>query len=183
MKELLLIFGVAALGSNLVFICGLGLRYFSPSERTPRGVFAEAVFLWLMIAAAALLSAGLDALTPAWWETACGKTAFLLFGSFLIYQAGARFFSLRRFEAGAVLLFAAALVAGFSGMSFFEQVSYGLGAGAGAAMAWGLMAGISERLDFSRVPKFLKTAPVFFIALGLLNLVFHYFEGLSKMCY
>ena len=183
MKELLPVFGVAALGSNLVFICGLGLRYFSPSDRASRGVFAEAVFLWLMIAAAALLSAGLDAFTPARWETAYGKTAFLLSGSFLIYQAGARFFSFRRFEAGAVLLFAAALVTGFVEMSFFEQAGYGLGAGAGAAMAWGLMAGISERLDFSRVPKFLKTAPVFFIALGILNLVFHYFEGLSKMCY
>ncbi|HNV86448.1 MAG TPA: hypothetical protein PKL97_05730 [Candidatus Omnitrophota bacterium] len=183
MTELLLVFAVGALGGNLVFSGGLGLRYFLPSERTPGAVFAQACLLGTLIALAALFSAGLDIYAPAQWKAAYYRTAVLLCGSFLIYKAGGHFSPLRRFDAGPALLFAAALVTGTGEMPFPEKVFYGIGTGAGAAIAWILSAGLAERLDFNRAPKPLKSAPIFFIAVGLLTLAFHYFAGLSKMCF
>ena len=63
--------------------------------------------------------------------------------------------------------------------NFSESVVYGLGAGAGWALAIVLLAGIRERLKYSDVPDGLKGLGITFITVGLMSLGFMSFSGVS----
>lgn len=63
--------------------------------------------------------------------------------------------------------------------NFSESVVYGLGAGAGWALAIVLLAGIRERLKYSDVPEGLKGLGITFITVGLMSLGFMSFSGVS----
>lgn len=179
LKDLVLILWVAAVGSNLVLAQGLGLRWFSPAERRPEGVVREGAAWAVMIFLAAFGAAWLNLYIN-------GETARLgasLAASFILCALGRTRFSCARREAAPVLLFAAAMIVMLEDMPPAEAACYGFGAGCGVLLATVLAAGISERLDFTAVPKVFKSAPVFFISLGIISLVFHSFRELSKMHY
>lgn len=63
--------------------------------------------------------------------------------------------------------------------NFSESVVYGLGSGAGWALAIVLLAGIRERLKYSDVPDGLKGLGITFITVGLMSLGFMSFSGVS----
>lgn len=63
--------------------------------------------------------------------------------------------------------------------NFSESVVYGLGSGAGWALAIVLLAGIRERLKYSDVPEGLKGLGITFITVGLMSLGFMSFSGVS----
>lgn len=63
--------------------------------------------------------------------------------------------------------------------NFSESVVYGIGSGAGWALAIVLLAGIRERLKYSDVPEGLKGLGITFITVGLMSLGFMSFSGVS----
>lgn len=63
--------------------------------------------------------------------------------------------------------------------TFPESVVYGVGAGAGWALAIAAMAGIREKLKYSDVPPGLRGLGITFITTGLMSLGFMSFSGLS----
>jgi Na+-transporting NADH:ubiquinone oxidoreductase subunit E len=63
--------------------------------------------------------------------------------------------------------------------TFPESVVYGVGAGAGWALAIVAMAGIREKLKYSDVPPGLRGLGITFITTGLMSLGFMSFSGLS----
>lgn len=62
---------------------------------------------------------------------------------------------------------------------FTESVIYGLGSGAGWALAIVLLAGIREKLKYSDVPDGLRGLGITFITVGLMSLGFMSFGGIS----
>lgn len=62
---------------------------------------------------------------------------------------------------------------------FAESVIYGLGSGAGWALAIVLLAGIREKLKYSDVPEGLRGLGITFITVGLMSLGFMSFGGIS----
>jgi len=63
--------------------------------------------------------------------------------------------------------------------NFSESVVYGIGSGAGWALAIILLAGIREKLKYSDVPLGLRGLGITFITTGLMSLGFMSFSGLS----
>ncbi|MDF1629744.1 MAG: NADH:ubiquinone reductase (Na(+)-transporting) subunit E [Alcanivoracaceae bacterium] len=63
--------------------------------------------------------------------------------------------------------------------NFGESVVYGLGSGAGWALAITLLAGIREKLKYSDVPDGLKGLGITFITVGLMSLGFMSFSGVQ----
>lgn len=62
---------------------------------------------------------------------------------------------------------------------FVESVVYGLGSGAGWAIAIVLLAGILDKLKYSDVPEGLRGLGITFITVGLMSLGFMSFGGIS----
>jgi len=180
-KELFFVLLGAMLGGNLVLAQGFGLRTFSFQERSPGKILREGAGLAGMIFLSVLAAVSAEHYLPEGWNPGWANAGVALGASLLVFGLG----SVRSFPAKGgttpVLLFAAAMIALLEELGPAEAACYGLGAGFGAAAATALLAGISERLDFSVVPRFFKSAPVYFIALGILSLVFHYFRELTKM--
>jgi len=54
----------------------------------------------------------------------------------------------------------------------YEALGFTLGSALGISVIWMLLVGIMERLELSRVPKNFKGAPIFFVSLGVLSLIF-----------
>ena len=65
--------------------------------------------------------------------------------------------------------------------SFWQSAGWGLGAGAGWALAICLMAGIQQRLRFSAVPKPLAGLAITMIITGIMALAFMGFTGMAKI--
>jgi len=63
--------------------------------------------------------------------------------------------------------------------NFGESVAYGLGSGAGWALAIAILAGIREKLDYSDVPKGIRGLGITFMTSGLLAIVFMAFAGIK----
>ncbi len=63
--------------------------------------------------------------------------------------------------------------------SFAESTVYGLGAGAGWALAITALAGVREKLKYSDVPEGLRGLGITFITVGLLSLCFMSFGGID----
>jgi NADH:ubiquinone oxidoreductase, Na(+)-translocating, E subunit len=63
--------------------------------------------------------------------------------------------------------------------SFGESVVYGVGSGAGWALAILLLAGVREKLKYSDVPEGLRGLGITFITVGLMSLGFMSFGGIS----
>ncbi len=63
--------------------------------------------------------------------------------------------------------------------NFSESVVYGLGAGAGWALAIAALAGIREKLKYSDIPPGLRGLGITFIATGLMSLGFMSFSGIQ----
>ncbi len=63
--------------------------------------------------------------------------------------------------------------------SFAESVVFGLGSGAGFALAIVALAAIRERLTYSNVPAGLRGLGISFIAAGLMSLAFMLFSGIQ----
>ena len=63
--------------------------------------------------------------------------------------------------------------------NFGESVVYGLGAGAGWALAIAALAGIREKLKYSDVPPGLRGLGITFITVGLMSLGFMSFSGVQ----
>lgn len=63
--------------------------------------------------------------------------------------------------------------------TFSESVVYGLGAGAGWALAITALAGIREKLKYSDIPDGLEGLGITFITVGLMSLGFMSFGGIS----
>lgn len=63
--------------------------------------------------------------------------------------------------------------------TFSESVVYGLGAGAGWAIAIVVLAGIREKMKYSDVPAGLRGLGITFITVGLMSLGFMSFGGIS----
>lgn len=58
------------------------------------------------------------------------------------------------------------------GYTLFESIVHSLGAGLGFLLALVLMAGIRERLEEAKVPKYFKGVPIAFITGGIMSLAF-----------
>lgn len=63
--------------------------------------------------------------------------------------------------------------------NFIESMVQGISGGIGFMLALILMAGVRERLEFSKIPKVLEGAPIAFIAAGLMAIAFLGFTGLK----
>lgn len=63
--------------------------------------------------------------------------------------------------------------------NFGESVAYGLGSGAGWALAIAILAGIREKLDYSDIPKGMRGLGITFVTSGLLAIVFMSFAGIK----
>lgn len=63
--------------------------------------------------------------------------------------------------------------------NFSESIVYGLGAGAGWALAIVSLAGIREKLKYSDVPAGLRGLGITFVTVGLMSLGFMSFSGVS----
>jgi Na+-transporting NADH:ubiquinone oxidoreductase subunit E len=63
--------------------------------------------------------------------------------------------------------------------NFAESVTYGIGSGAGWALAIAALAGIRERLTYSDPPPALRGLGITFITTGLMALAFMAFAGIS----
>ncbi len=63
--------------------------------------------------------------------------------------------------------------------NFSESVVYGLGAGAGWALAIAALAGIREKLKYSDIPPGLRGLGITFVATGLMSLGFMSFSGIQ----
>jgi len=63
--------------------------------------------------------------------------------------------------------------------TFTESVTYGVGSGAGWAIAILLLAGIREKLKYSDIPEGLQGLGITFITVGLMSLGFMSFGGIS----
>lgn len=62
---------------------------------------------------------------------------------------------------------------------FGESIVYGVGAGAGWALAIAVLAGIREKMKYSDVPDGLKGLGITFISVGLMSLGFMSFSGVQ----
>ena len=60
-----------------------------------------------------------------------------------------------------------------------ESVVYGIGSGAGWALAIAALAGIREKLKYSDVPHGLRGLGITFITVGLMSLAFMAFSGIQ----
>lgn len=65
------------------------------------------------------------------------------------------------------------------GYNFSQSVVYGIGSGAGWALAIVALAGIREKMNYSDVPAGLKGLGITFITAGLMAIVFMAFAGIS----
>lgn len=65
------------------------------------------------------------------------------------------------------------------GYNFSQSVVYGVGSGAGWALAIVSLAGIREKMNYSDVPAGLKGLGITFITAGLMAIVFMAFAGIS----
>ncbi|MCH8830280.1 MAG: NADH:ubiquinone reductase (Na(+)-transporting) subunit E [Planctomycetes bacterium] len=63
--------------------------------------------------------------------------------------------------------------------NFGESVAYGVGSGVGWAMAIIALAGISEKMKYSNVPKGLRGLGITYITVGLMAMAFMCFAGIS----
>lgn len=63
--------------------------------------------------------------------------------------------------------------------NFPESVVYGIGSGAGWALAIVALAGIREKMNYSDVPEGLKGLGITFMTVGLMAIVFMAFAGIS----
>lgn len=63
--------------------------------------------------------------------------------------------------------------------TFGESVVYGIGSGAGWAIAIAVLAGIREKLKYSDVPPGLRGTGITFITVGLMSLAFMSFSGIQ----
>ncbi|HVL01483.1 MAG TPA: NADH:ubiquinone reductase (Na(+)-transporting) subunit E [Dongiaceae bacterium] len=63
--------------------------------------------------------------------------------------------------------------------TFGESVVYGIGSGAGWAIAIAVLAGIREKLKYSDVPEGLRGMGITFITVGLMSLAFMSFSGIQ----
>ena len=63
--------------------------------------------------------------------------------------------------------------------TFGESVVYGIGSGAGWAIAIAVLAGIREKLKYSDVPSGLRGTGITFITVGLMSLAFMSFSGIQ----
>ncbi|NPU90838.1 MAG: NADH:ubiquinone reductase (Na(+)-transporting) subunit E [Gammaproteobacteria bacterium] len=63
--------------------------------------------------------------------------------------------------------------------TFGESVVYGIGSGAGWAIAIAVLAGIREKLKYSDVPQGLRGMGITFITVGLMSLAFMSFSGIQ----
>lgn len=63
--------------------------------------------------------------------------------------------------------------------SFAESITYGLGSGAGWALAIMTLAAIREKLAYARVPRGLEGLGITFITVGLIALAFMCFSGIQ----
>lgn len=63
--------------------------------------------------------------------------------------------------------------------NFLESTVYGVGVGAGFAVAIALLAGVREKLVYSNVPKGLRGVGLTFIIVGLMAMSFQAFSGLQ----
>jgi Na+-transporting NADH:ubiquinone oxidoreductase subunit E len=63
--------------------------------------------------------------------------------------------------------------------NFGESIAYGLGSGAGWALAIAILAGIREKLDYSDIPKGMRGLGITFMTSGLLAIVFMAFAGIK----
>lgn len=63
--------------------------------------------------------------------------------------------------------------------TFSESVVYGIGSGAGWALAITVLAGVREKLKYSDVPEGLRGLGITFITVGLMSLGFMSFGGIS----
>ncbi len=63
--------------------------------------------------------------------------------------------------------------------SFIESVIFGFAGGLGFSLVLAIMAGIREELEFARIPKIFKAAPLTLITAGILALIFMGFSGLG----
>lgn len=62
---------------------------------------------------------------------------------------------------------------------FGESIAYGLGSGAGFALAVIALAGIREKMKYSDVPKGLRGLGITFITVGLMAIAFMLFSGIQ----
>ncbi len=63
--------------------------------------------------------------------------------------------------------------------NFGESIAYGLGSGAGWALAIAILAGIREKLDYSDIPKGMRGLGITFVTSGFLAIVFMAFAGIK----
>lgn len=63
--------------------------------------------------------------------------------------------------------------------TFAESVTYGIGSGAGWALAIMVLAAVREKLSYARVPRGLEGLGITFITVGLIALAFMCFSGIQ----
>ena len=63
--------------------------------------------------------------------------------------------------------------------TFAESVTYGIGSGAGWALAIMVLAAVREKLSYARVPRGLEGLGITFITVGLIAMVFMCFSGIQ----
>jgi electron transport complex protein RnfA len=79
------------------------------------------------------------------------------------------------------IILAVPLTNAAEGYTFIQSLVFGLGSGAGFALALVIMASIREKLELAQVPKPFRGLPISFVTTGLIALAFTGFSGLITL--
>jgi electron transport complex protein RnfA len=79
------------------------------------------------------------------------------------------------------IIIAVPLINAGEGYNFIESMAFGLGSGAGFALALIIMASIREKLELAQVPRPFRGLPIAFVTAALIALAFTGFSGLITL--
>jgi Na+-translocating ferredoxin:NAD+ oxidoreductase RnfA subunit len=131
-------------------------------------------------AAALVLEIYLFPVLEAKFDARSLRAPVVLVAAFLITKAAEKFGKLPYRDTLIVAAAAGSLLAMEGRLLPGGWMGFALGIGLGTAFVGTLAAGIMERLDLSSVPQGFRGAPVFFVSLSLLALVWGGFQGFFR---
>ncbi|MBQ2755183.1 MAG: hypothetical protein IJF27_00745 [Oscillospiraceae bacterium] len=183
MIELLLIMLWAATVENIIFTRALGSGQLFIESSNSRSIFSVSILLTVMMTVASLLCTPLTALSDLIFEnTYLGRPFVMVVAITLIYTVIALFLNLvsphtyniiasrLSFACFNGALLGCVLIMQNRGLSFVQQLGFGLGGAFGFILAIIIVREGERRIAISRVPKIFKGYPALLIYLGLVSL-------------